>query len=80
MGMDTVIKELKSQAGFSSTFEDERINQLVKLVLARAKMAVSMADTKNIILTTHDQDLVVSTIVAVNKSLDYYFGDCNVRI
>jgi hypothetical protein len=70
MGMESVIKELKQQAGFSSTFEQERLQEYTRLLLDRAKQAINLTDTKHIVLTSYDQDICRSVLTAAQRDLE----------
>ena len=70
MGMESIIKELSEEAGFSSTFEQERLHKYTLLLLARAKRALFLTDTKHIVLTSYDQDICRAVLVAAQRDLE----------
>lgn len=66
-----MITKLKQEAGFSHTFEQERLTKFAYLLLDYLKQQVLKADVTGIALTHRDQDIVLCTLQAAQRSLDY---------
>jgi len=69
--MESIIKELSLEAGFSSTFEQERLQEYTRLLLNRAKRALYLTDTTGIILTSYDQDISRAVLMAAQRDLEH---------
>jgi hypothetical protein len=71
--MDNIKSKLIQDAGFSSTFETERLNNLVDLVVDECITAINQTPT-HCAYTTYDLGMVKCTIEKTLETVKKHFG------
>jgi hypothetical protein len=71
--MDDIKLKLIQDAGFSSTFETDRLNNLIDLVIKECITAIKQTPT-HCAYTTHDIGTVTCTIEKTLETVKKHFG------